>query len=134
MADKMSRLLTRPPAPVPGTCDKSTLFSLASRRTSGELRIFSPLERCGAEEVAAPAIDDGLAPVCAGAGDGAGFTESAFAASAFVGAEAGDAFSSPRFASAFTSAFASGFASVFAGAGAADAAPAPSASITPTTV
>ena len=41
-AARMSRLLTRPPAPVPGTCERSILFSRAMRRTSGELRTFDP--------------------------------------------------------------------------------------------
>src|SRR5487761_326942 len=143
IADKMSRLLMRPPAPVPGTCARSTLFSFASRRTNGELRIFSPAcsprraGRCGAAALPAPAVAGaGLAAVCAGAGDAAAFAESAFAASAFVGADAGDAFSSSCLASGFISCFASGFTCGFAaaGTGAADAAPAPSASITPTTV
>ena len=40
MAARISCLLMRPPAPVPGICDRSTLFSRAMRRTSGELRIF----------------------------------------------------------------------------------------------
>src|SRR5579859_6457074 len=79
MTDKMSCLLTRPPAPVPGTCARSTLFSLASRRTNGELRIFSPAGRWGAAE------GPGLAAICTGAGDAALFAESAFAASVFVG-------------------------------------------------
>src|ERR1700740_3823957 len=74
MAARISCLLMWPPAPVPGICARSTLFSRARRRTSGELRIFSPLGRCGcADELAA-----GDAAVARGAGDGAGFGASDF--------------------------------------------------------
>src|SRR5579862_9533632 len=115
MAARISCLLIRPPAPVPGICERSTLFSRAMRRTSGELRIFWPLGRCCGAVVA-----DGAEAWGALTGDGGGFR----GASILGGAE--------------TCAGASAFAGAGAGAEAAAEEPAeeaaPSASITATTV
>src|SRR5580692_3221460 len=89
MAARISCLLMRPPAPVPGICERSTLFSRAMRRTSGELRIFWPLGRCCGAVVA-----DGAEAWGALTGDGGGFrgasilggAETCAGASAFAGA------------------------------------------------
>src|SRR5271169_2470757 len=64
-AARISFLLMRPPAPLPSIEARSTLCSLASFRTSGELRIFWPLPPAFGAGVAAGA------PAAAGAG-GAG--------------------------------------------------------------
>src|SRR5712691_8637948 len=111
----MSCLLMRPPAPVPGTEARSMPYSLAMRRTSGELWMRSPAGRDGADpgpEAAAGAGAEGFA-ACGGGGTVAGFAAGAGAAGL-----------------AGSAAFGAG-----AGAGAAAlAAPSPAASITPTTV
>src|ERR1700722_3628972 len=116
IAARISCLLMRPPAPVPGICARSTLFSRAMRRTSGELRIFWPLGRGGGAGVADGAAVRGAL----GAGDGAGFG----GASVLGGAEA----------CAGASVFAEAGAGAEVAAGAPADAPAPSASITATTV
>src|SRR5579862_4149165 len=116
IAARISCLLIRPPAPVPGICERSTLFSRAMRRTSGELRIFWPLGRRGGAGVA----DGPAARGALGAGDEAGFG----GASVLGGAEA----------CAGASVFAGAGAEAEAAAGAPADAPAPSASITATTV
>src|SRR5580658_6858242 len=87
-AARMSALLTRPPAPVPGTCATSMLFSRAILRTSGELRTLSP------EAVTGAAGAGAAAGFCAGGGAAAaGFAASGggaagAAAAGFVGAGA----------------------------------------------
>src|ERR1700733_11715441 len=64
----MSVLVMRPDAPVPATCERSTLLSFAILRTSGEERTRSP-DAAEAEDTAAT----GVAAVAAGAGvDAAG--------------------------------------------------------------
>src|SRR5579863_6033948 len=109
-ASRMSFLLIRPPAPLPSMDARSKLFSLASLRTSGELRIFWP----SPPAFGAGAAGGTLAAACAGGG-GAG-AEIAGAAGA---------------TGAFDAAAFSGAAAVAAGATAASE---PAASITATTV
>src|ERR1019366_8617252 len=64
-AARMSFLLMRPPAPLPSSPARSTLCSFAMRRTSGELRIFSPLPR-------AAGAAGGVVASAGGAGAGCG--------------------------------------------------------------
>src|SRR6266700_6783332 len=76
----MSFMLTRPPRPLPGTSAKSTLYSRAMRRTSGDERTFP----------------DGRATAGAG-GAGRGAVGGAAVAAGFAGwtASAGAGFSTP---------------------------------------
>src|ERR1700737_3513844 len=127
MAARMSFLLTRPPGPLPSTPERSTLFSFARRRTSGELRPSLPWPRtAGAGAVFAAML---------GAGGVAGAAE-AGAAGAATGTDAAGA--AALGAGDFCVAGVLGGAGVGAGAAAgveADSAlDAPAASITATTV
>ena len=106
----MSCLEMRPPRPVPGTCARLMLFSLAMRRTSGEERTRPPSSP-GNSITSRAAAAGAAAGLAAGAGAGAG-----------AGLAAGDG------AGALGASALAG-----AGGGAATTA-APSASITPTTV
>src|SRR3989338_1773777 len=107
MALRMSVFEMRPPAPLPVSCRKSTLCSLARRRTSGEVRM--PISRSlEASKVSSPpTAAGGMAAFCGGA------TAAGFASSLGGGG-----------AAAFGASF----------AGAAAAAGAPPSSSTPTTV
>ena len=82
-AANMSRLLTRPPAPVPDTWARSIWFSRAIRRTRGELRILSPpLCREGCAGLGTAAGADAFAGIGAAGGAGAGFEAPGFSAAA----------------------------------------------------
>src|ERR1019366_3201078 len=122
-AARMSFLLMRPPAPLPSSPARSKLCSLAMRRTSGELRIFSPLP--GAVGAALGASGVGGTAACAAGATGV-------AAGAGCAAGLGPSFLSG--AAAGTGGGEGTVAGAAAGTVAGAAADAPSASITATTV
>src|SRR5882672_1317642 len=115
-AVRISFLLMRPPAPLPSIDARSTLCSLASFRTSGELRIFWPFSRTAG---GGGAVAGALAAAAAGAGTGAGAAGAAGAAAALGAAALSGV---------------AGGAGVAAGTDVDAASAAPAASITATTV
>src|SRR5579859_7129098 len=96
IAASISCLLTRPPAPVPGTLVRSMPCSLAIRRTSGEECTRAPSFEALAAGATAAGCGVGGGTICGfGAGAGAGAAAAAGAAFAGAGAGAGAAAAEP---------------------------------------
>src|SRR5580658_5592450 len=134
---RMSFLLMRPPAPVPLSCARSTLFSRARRRTNGELWMRRPLpgaDTCGGtgdvavlasstDELEGADVDAGALPLSGGA-SATGLSPGA----AVAVAGTADPFGALPFAAGASA------GGLLAGGAAGVASAAPAASITATTV
>ena len=132
---RMSSLVMRPPRPLPETCARSTLWSRAMRRTSGDDRTRCPSSPDGnSMTVSSSAAAASRCLGGSGGETGCGRTPSPLRATASVGCgwRPRDVPSACGLGAGGAGAVAAAFgASGLAGAGAAAA---PSASITPTTV